>query len=94
MTREGVAFSSNNGPMLEPALLGAVSSAEEGKLCGPVKGQMGVYYFTVKNRQTGEFYTAEDAKNFDKQKAQYTSQMILPSMMEEADVKDNRARFF
>ncbi len=94
MNREGVAFASNNGPMLEPALLGAAAAAKDGEVCGPVKGQMGVYYFTVKNRQTGSFYTLEDAKNFEKQKAQYSSQMILPVMMESADVKDNRARFF
>ena len=38
--------------------------------------------------------TAEDAKMFGTQKSQYASQMILPEMMEAADVKDNRARFF
>lgn len=94
MNREGVAFASNNGPQIEPALLGAAYAAKDGEVCGPVKGQMGVYYFTVKNRQTGSFYTVEDAKNFENQKAQYSSQMILPVMMEEAEVKDNRARFF
>lgn len=93
-SREGLAFSSVNGPMAEPALLGAAYAAEEGKICGPVAGQMGIYVLQVKNRKTGEFFTAEDAQNYEKQKVQYASQMIIPAMMDYAEVKDNRARFF
>lgn len=93
-TREGVAFSSMSSTSLEPALLGAAYTAQEGKISGPVAGAVGVYVFTVSNRQTGAFYTEEDAKNMSMQKNQYASQMVLPVMMEAADVKDNRARFF
>ena len=45
-------------------------------------------------RDTGAFFTEDDAKARDAQMAQYSSQMIVPVMMEEAEVKDNRARFF
>ena len=39
-------------------------------------------------------YTEDDAANSQRQLASYMSQMILPVMMEDADVKDNRARFY
>ena len=68
--------------------------APEGQICGPVAGEACVYVFKVSNRQTGAFYTEEDAKNTEKQKAQYAAQMIVPVMMEYDNVKDNRARFF
>ncbi|MCQ2180138.1 MAG: SurA N-terminal domain-containing protein [Bacteroidales bacterium] len=92
-SKEGVSFSSV-GAAVEPALIGAAASAPENKICGPVAGQIGMYMFQVSNRENGTFYTEDDAKNFSAQKAQYNSQMIVPVMMEQADVKDNRARFF
>lgn len=94
VTREGVAFSGMSTSSLEPALLGAAYTAQEGKISGPVSGTVGTYVFTVSNRQEGNFYTEEDARNMAMQKAQYTSQMVLPVMIEESDTKDNRARFF
>ena len=93
-TREDVAFGGTGAPSVEPALLGAASVAPEGQICGPVAGEACVYVFKVSNRQTGAFYTEEDAKNTEKQKAQYAAQMIVPVMMEYDNVKDNRARFF
>jgi len=92
-SRTGVSFSSMS-LAVEPALLGAVSVAKEGVVTGPVAGQMGVYYFKLISRETGNFFTEQDAKNVVAQKSQYASQMILPAMMEEAEVKDNRARFY
>ncbi len=50
--------------------------------------------FKVNGRDTGAFYTEDDAKANADQMASYMSQMILPVMMLDADVKDNRARFF
>ena len=35
-----------------------------------------------------------DAKNEAAQMAYYSSQMLLPTMMDDAEVKDNRARFY
>ena len=93
-TREDVAFNSTGAPAVEPALLGAASVAPEGQICGPVAGESCVYVFQVSNRETGSFYTEEDAQNNEKQKIQYAAQMIVPTMMEYDDVKDNRARFF
>ncbi len=91
---EGVSFSSMSRSTVEPALIGAASVAPEGQICGPVAGQFCVYVFKVGNRQTGSFYTAEDARDNELQKARYSTQMVIPEMMKKADVKDNRARFF
>ena len=93
-SQSGVAFSSMGAQALDPAFLGALSVAPEGKICGPVTGAIGTYVFQVKGRDTGSFYTEDDARNRDAQMASYYTQMILPIMMDDADVKDNRARFF
>ena len=93
-SQTGVAFSSMGAQALDPSFLGALSVAPEGKICGPVAGAIGVYVFQVKGRDTGSFYTEDDARNRDAQMASYYTQMILPVMMDDADVKDYRARFF
>ena len=93
-SKEDVAFFSQSGSILEPALLGAMAAAPEGEVCGPVAGQACVYMFKVTGRQTNSFFTEDDAKAYESQKVRYTTQMINPVMMEKADVKDNRARFF
>ncbi len=79
---------------LDPAFLGAAYVAPVAQIAGPVAGSIGTYVYRVNNRENGTFYTEEDAAMFQNQKAQYSAQMILPAMMEAADVKDNRARFF
>ena len=93
-TKEGVAFSSLTSQGLDPKFIGAASVAEDGKICGPVVGTIGVYVYKVTGRDTGAFYTEDDAKSYDAQKTQYASQALMSTMMNDADVKDNRARFF
>jgi len=93
-TREDVAFGGTGSPSVEPALIGAVAGAPEGVICGPVAGRACTYMFKVTKRETGSFYTAEDASNLEQNKARYTAQMIVPTMMEYDKVKDNRERFF
>ena len=93
-SQSGVAFSSLTSQGLDPKFIGAASVAEEGKICGPIAGGIGVYVFKVTGRDTGAFYTEDDAKVRDAQMAQIYTQTILSTMMEEADVKDNRARFY
>ena len=93
-TKEGVAFSSMTSQGLDPKFIGAASVAEDGKISGPLAGNVGVYVYKVTGRDTGAFYTEEDAKNQDAQMTQYSTQMLVPVMMDDADVKDNRARFF
>ena len=93
-TKEDIAFQSMNPQGLDPKFVGAASVAEEGVINGPVVGNIGVYVYKVTGRETGAFYTEDDAKNMDAQMSYYASQMLLPTMMDDADVKDNRARFF
>ena len=93
-TKDGVAFSSLTSQGLDPMFIGAASVAEEGKICGPLAANIGVYVYKVTGRETGAFYTEDDAKTREAQMAQYTTQMVVPVMMDDADVKDNRARFF
>ena len=93
-TKDGLAFSSMTSQGLDPMFIGAASVAEDGKICGPFAANIGVYVYKVTGRDTGAFYTEDDAKARDAQMAQYTTQMVVPVMMDDADVKDNRARFF
>ena len=93
-TKEGVAFASMGAQGLDPKFIGAASVAEDGKICGPLAGSIGVYVYKVTGRDTGAFYTEDDAKAQDAQMSQYASQMVVSTMMDDADVKDNRARFY
>lgn len=93
-TQEGVVFTTTGYQALDPKFVGAASVAEEGKISAPVAGNVGVYVYKVTGRETGSSFTEDDAKNLAAQKSYYASQMLIPTMMEDADVKDNRARFF
>lgn len=93
-TKDGVAFSSLTSQGMDPKFIGALSQAPEGKVCGPVAGLTGVYVFQVTGRDTGSFYTEDDANNREDQINSYLTQMILPVMMQDKNVKDNRARFY
>lgn len=89
-----VRFASLAGQGLDPKFIGAASVAPEGKICGPVAGTIGTYIFKVNSRDAGSFYTEDDARNAATQMNNYTTQMILPVMMMESDVRDHRARFY
>ena len=93
-TKDGVAFSAKSYQGLDPKFIGSASVAEEGVISAPVAGSIGVYVYKVTGRDTGAFYTEDDAKNEAAQMAYYSSQMLLPTMMDDAEVEDNRARFF
>ena len=92
-TKDGVAFSSMSSQGLDPMFIGAASAAENGKVYGPLVGTVGVYVYKVTGRDTGAFFTEDDAKMRDAQETQYTTQMLLPERMTDV-VKDNRARFY
>jgi peptidyl-prolyl cis-trans isomerase D len=93
-SKEGVAFSSFSSQGLDPKFIGAAYASEDNVVCGPVAGNNGVYVYKVTGRETQDFYTEENAKQHNQQRAQYSSQMVVPVMMEDIDVKDNRARFY
>ena len=93
-SKEGVAFSSFSSQGLDPKFIGAAYASEDNVVCGPVAGNNGVYVYKVTGRETQDFYTEESAKQHSAQKSQYSSQMVVPVMMDDVDVKDNRARFY
>ena len=88
-----VTFSTSSAPTTEPAFIGAVASAKEGVISGPVAGIMGTYVFQVKGRETGAYYTEDDAKAAQTRIDGYHAQMLVPMMMDKT-VTDNRARFY
>lgn len=92
-TKDGITFSSLTSQGLDPAFIGAVTSAEQGKISAPVKGSYGIYVFNVTSKETGAFYTEDDANSKTAQMNQYMAQMLL-GVMNESVVTDNRARFY
>lgn len=92
--KEDVSFSAMSTQGLDPKFIGAASVAADNTVCGPVAGSNAIYVYQVTARETQDFYTEESAKQHSQQMTQYTSQMVVPVMMDDADVKDNRARFY
>ena len=88
-----VTFSTNSAATTEPAFVGAVAAAKENVLAGPVAGTVGSYLFRVNGRETGSFYTEDDARNYQAQVNNYNLQLLMSVMMDKT-VKDNRARFY
>ena len=93
-SKEGVTFASFTSTGLDNKFIGAASVAEVGTLNGPLQGNTGVYVYTVTDRSEGAFFTEDDAANREQQMSYSALQMLLPVMMDEAEVKDNTARFY
>ena len=93
-TKDNITFASLTSQGLDPKFIGAVSVAEPGVISKPLAGNIGVYVYKVTGHDTGAFFTEDDANNRDSQMSQYSLQMLMPVMLDDADVKDNRARFF
>ncbi len=92
--QSGVSFGSPGAQSFDPKFIGSVAGADLNTLYGPVAGTIGVYMFEVTSRETGSFFTEDDAKNRQNQSFAFQIQM-LPSIFEKkAGVKDNRAKFF
>jgi peptidyl-prolyl cis-trans isomerase D len=90
----GVSFGAPGAQQFDPKFVGFVAGAPLNTLVGPVAGNVGVYIFNVDSRDTGAFFTEDDAKASKNQAFGYQIQMI-PSILEKsAKVKDNRAKFF
>ena len=93
-TSDNVTFASLTSQGLDPKFIGAVSVAEPGVINGPLTGSIGVYVYKVIAHDTGSFFTEDDARTRNEQMSQYSTQMLMPVMMKDGDVKDNRARFY
>ena len=93
-TKTGITFGSMSGNSTEPAFIGAVAGAEPGVIAGPVAGNIGVYVLEVSNRETGAFYTEDDAKIKAAQVESYQINSLPSIFTQRAKIVDNRARFF
>ncbi len=93
-TRDGITFGSMTSTSTEPAFIGAVAGAEPGVVSGPVAGNIGVYVFNVLSRETGAFYTEDDAKIRAAQVEAYQINNLASIFNERGGIVDNRARFF
>ena len=93
-TQNDVAFAAMSARSMDPKFVGAIAAAPEGQVVGPVAGSIATYVFQVTGRETGSFYTENDAKGANASILNYNVQNIVPVMMQDANVKDNRARFF
>ena len=93
-SKEGVTFASFTSAGLDNKFIGAASVAEVGALNGPLQGNTGVYIYVVTDRSEGAFFTEDDAALREQQMSYASMQMLLPVMMDEAEVKDNTARFY
>jgi peptidyl-prolyl cis-trans isomerase D len=89
----GLSFGSTQYSQNDPAFVGAASVADEGTLQA-VKGNVGVYVFEVGNRSTGNFFTEADAATQQARSASYHTSILHDVITNEAEIKDNRARFF
>lgn len=89
----GLSFGSTQYSQNDPAFVGAASVADEGTLQA-VKGNVGVYVFEVGNRSTGNFFTEADAATQQARSASYHTSILHDIITNEAEIKDNRARFF
>ena len=92
--QSGIAFSSLTSQQMDPKFVGAVAAAAENTLVGPVIGEIGVYYFTVKGKEVGAFYTEDDAKARNSQIFSSIANIIPAVITEGAQVKDERYKFY
>jgi peptidyl-prolyl cis-trans isomerase D len=93
-TQSGISFGALGSQSFDPYFIGAVAGAKENTLTGPLKGNIGVYIFKVDARQTGAFFTENDAKSRLQQIFSYKLQQLQGIFEKGAKVQDHRARFF
>lgn len=92
--QSGISFGSMGSQSFDPGFVGSVAGAKENTISGPVKGNIGVYIFNVDARQTGAFFTENDAKAKAAQVFTYQLQLLQGVFEKGGDVQDHRARFF
>jgi peptidyl-prolyl cis-trans isomerase D len=81
---------------MEPKLNAAVSLAKEGQLSAPIAGENGVYVFQVVSRSQNEtpYNEADQIKALDNTNLYRLSYQAIQYLINKADIKDNRVRFY
>ncbi len=93
----GISFSAFSipGVGVEPSLIAAATTASEGNISGPIKGDAGVFMITVKQIIPAGEETKEIAKNV--LLSTYSNRAMsetVSSLHKAADVKDMRSKFY
>lgn len=85
-----------SGIGVEPKLNALVSLAEVGKLSQPVKGTNGVYVFQVYDRTKDpkEYNEVEEITEIESANAYSLGYQVIQSLINDANVKDTRIRFY
>ena len=81
---------------VEPEMNAAVSVAAINTLSQPIKGNNGVYVFNVYNKEKDAkaYNEAEQIKSLEASNAYRFSYQAIQSLINAADVKDTRIRFY
>lgn len=81
---------------IEPNLNAMVSMAKVDQVSAPVKGNNGVYVFKVyaRNKDNKEYNEAEQIRTLDASNAYRVGFQAIQSLVNNADVEDNRIRFY
>ena len=85
-----------SGIGVEPNMNAVVSLAKVDQLSAPVKGNNGVYVFKViaENTDSKEYNEADVVRSLDATNAYRFSYQAIQSLVNKADVEDNRIRFY
>lgn len=97
-SNEGITFSSTQSyGQLDPKFIGAiVAEGEKGNnnIVGPVKGGMGIYYFQIKSKENGAFYSEEDAATKRSQISKSVMSVLPQIMSQGAKAENFRYKFY
>ena len=85
-----------SGIGVEPKLNAAVAMAQVDQVSAPVKGNNGVYVFKVyaRNQENKEFNEAEQVRTLDASNTYRFAYQAIQSLINDADIEDNRIRFY
>ncbi len=85
-----------SGIGVEPNLNAAVSMATVDQVSQPVKGNNGVYVFKVyeRNKENKEYDEASQLRTIDATNSYRISYQAIQSLINKADIEDNRIRFY
>lgn len=85
-----------SGIGVEPKLNALVSVAQVDQVSAPVEGNNGVYVFKVyaKNKENKTFNEADEIRTLDASNAYRIQYQAIRSLVDKAEVEDNRIRFY
>lgn len=85
-----------SGIGVEPKMNAMVSLAETDRVSAPVEGNNGVYVFEVyaKNKENKTFNEADEVRALDASNAYRIQYQAIQSLVNKAEVEDNRIRFY